>query len=283
MQGPFEALFDGLCTQLTGEEILTGRLVGEHSDFVRLNRGRIRQPGSVTQAEFTLRLVLGSRHAEGTVSLTGQFERDAVEASALLQRLRERLPHLPEDPHLLLSDQVCSTEDVAANLLPDPTDAIDDVLEVAHSGGRNPDLVGIYTAGAMHRGFANSHGQRNWFTSHSYQLDWSLYHQADKAVKTTWSGVSWDRNELGSRMSEAFQKLAVLSRPAHTVPPGRYRVALEPAAVGELMAILVQGGAFSQRAQRTRCAGSLSVVTSSIGTRSPPQPLSSKKSQRGPK
>ena len=40
--------------------------------------------------------------------------------------------------------------------------------------GRDRDLVGIYAAGGIHTGFANAFGQRNWFSSYSFNADWSF-------------------------------------------------------------------------------------------------------------
>ena len=55
--------------------------------------------------------------------------------------------------------------------------------------GRDRDLVGIYAAGGIHTGFANAFGQRNWFSSYSFNADWSFYHAGDKAVKTAYAGL----------------------------------------------------------------------------------------------
>ena len=50
MQQHFMNLADYLTSQLTGAEIATSYLVAEKSDFVRFNQAKVRQPGSVTQA-----------------------------------------------------------------------------------------------------------------------------------------------------------------------------------------------------------------------------------------
>ncbi len=52
------------------------------------------------------------------------------------------------------------------------------------------------------RGFASSLGARHWHAVDAFLLDWSLYHSGDKAVKCAWSGSTWDRAELGRRITD---------------------------------------------------------------------------------
>ena len=108
----------------------------------------------------------------------------------------------------------------------------------------------------MYRGFANSFGQRNWHEATTFNLQWSLYHRADKAVKSALSGFSWDPRTLVARMNEAREQLAHVAMPAKTLPPGKYRAYLTPAAMEEIGAMLCWGG-FSARALATK-QGSLS-------------------------
>ena len=72
---------------------------------------------------------------------------------------------------------------------------IDAVLDAA----RGTDLVGLYAGGPVYRGFANSLGQRNWHEATAFNLQWSLYHRADKAVKSALSGFAWDDGALTAR------------------------------------------------------------------------------------
>ena len=247
MREHFESLSADLFARLRSDEVLLAGLTGEESDFVRLNTGRVRQPGSVQQGELTLDLVLGKRHARGCITLSGQPDEDAARSTRLLDALRDRVPALPEDPHLLYATEVHSTEDVDAAVLPDAADTIDAVLSAAEG----TDLVGIWASGAVHRGFANSLGQRNWFSARSFHLDWSLYAHGDKAVKSSYAGRAWSDSDFGAAMDRARQQLAAVARPARTIDPGSYRVFLAPAALAELVGLLGWGG-FSLKSRRTR-------------------------------
>ena len=255
MRELFDSLIAGLFSSLHADEVLLAGFSGEDSDFVRMNKGRVRQPGSVRQMAVGLDLIVGARHAEGRITLSGQPDEDASRLRALLGELRRRVPILAEDPHLLFNTAVQNTEDVDSAVLPDAADAIDAVL----SSAEGTDLVGIWASGAVHRGFANSLGQRNWFTAHSFHLDWSLYAHGDKAVKSSYAGRSWVQGDFDSAMVRARQQLAAVGRPARTIDPGAYRVFLAPAALSEIVGLLDWGG-FSLKAQRTRHSSLMAAV-----------------------
>ena len=238
------AMLDGLVA--AGETCLAW-FAGETSDFVRMNGGRVRQPGSVTQHYLDIELVRGARHATQRVSLGGHPETDRAQLQTAVSRLREALPDLADDPHLLVATEVRSSRDVRGSPLPPAEEIIDAVLAAADG----QDLVGLYAGGPVYRGFANSRGQRNWHEATSFNLNWSLYHRADKAVKSSLSGFAWDRNALAAKMRDARAELAHITRPAKKLAPGRYRAFLTPAAVEDVVSMLCWGG-FSARALETK-------------------------------
>ncbi len=57
-QAYFFDLADFLSAQLTGQEVYTAWLSGETSDFIRLNHGKVRQPGTVHQYSLSLDLIM---------------------------------------------------------------------------------------------------------------------------------------------------------------------------------------------------------------------------------
>jgi predicted Zn-dependent protease len=101
------------------------------------------------------------------------------------------------------------------------------------------------------RGFASSAGARHWHAVDAFLLDWSLFHSGDKAVKSAWSGSTWDRAELQRRVESAREQLTHLSAPPRTIDPGEYRAYLAPAALDELLWMLNWSGV-SEKAQRTK-------------------------------
>jgi len=247
METYFRDVASLLDRSLVRGEVYTCRLDAEASDFVRLNRGKVRQPGTVTQCYLRLHLIEGSRHGEESLTVSGDLARDREPILVALARLRAALAGLPDDPHLAYSTEVRDTRDVRSGSLPAAEALIDSILDAA-SG---LDLVGVYSGGPVYRGFANSFGQRNWHEVASFNLQWSLYHRADKAVKTAYGGFAWDAEAFAAKMAGARQRLALLAMPARLLEPGRYRAYLTPSAMEEIAGMLCWGG-FSGRALHTR-------------------------------
>jgi predicted Zn-dependent protease len=260
MQEYFYQLADSLTPLLQSGEVYTCTFDAEDSDFVRFNRSAVRQAGTVAQRFLSLTLIHGMRHTSGTVSLSGDLEMDRPRVTLLVSELREQLPYLPEDPHLLYATEVHSSEHQGQNRLPEDSTAIVAAIQEA---GRGRDLVGLYAAGAIHSGFANSFGQRNWFSSYSYNFDWSFYHQGDKAVKCSYAGFVWDPAEFTRKVNAAAEQLAVLSRPPRTIEPGRYRVYLAPDALSDIVGLLGWGG-FSLKEHRTKQTVLLKMVEEGV-------------------
>lgn len=233
--------------QLQGAEVLLSAFAGETSDFVRFNRGLVRQAMTIRQAQLTLTLVVGRRRNAVTLSLAGSLTADRSQVDQALRALRDELPSLPEDPYLLYATEPSTSDRVSAGSLPSAAQAIDDIVTAA----QGTDLVGILASGPMHRGFASSLGAFHWHSVQAFLFDWSLYHQADKAVKSTWSGSRWDRHELAGRIDAARTDLDLMRRPAMTLAPGSYRAYLAPAAMESLLSMFNWGG-ISAKAQRSK-------------------------------
>ena len=247
MQGYFYELADFAWSKLEAGEIATASFQGEDSEFVRFNKSAVRQAGNVVQRELEIELIRDRKHARGSVTLAGGQEADHARVAALIEDLRAMIPFLPDDPHLLYSKEVRSGEKHGDNKLPAGTDAAGTVL--AAGGGK--DLVGLYAGGGVYSGFANSLGQKNWFSTFTFNLDWSLYHHQDKAVKSAYAGFVWDESALERKMAAADEQLAILARPAYSIDPGRYRVFLSPFAVYDILGTLSWGG-FGLKDHRTK-------------------------------
>jgi predicted Zn-dependent protease len=255
MQDYFYSIADRIGPLLQGDEIFTCSFSGEDSQFVRFNRGAVRQAGTVNQRTISLDLIAGRRHAAGTLTLSGDADSDDGRLRHLVGELRELRGQIGEDPHLHYATEVRSSERRRPAALP----AAEQALAAVQRAGSGRDLVGIYAAGGMYAGFANSFGQRNWSSTANFNLDWSFFHDADKAVKESYAGTHWDDAALARKVDGAAEQLAALARPSRSVPPGRYRVFLTPAALWEIMAILAWGG-FGLRAHRTKTTPLIKMI-----------------------
>lgn len=246
MKAHFFELAGRLAQELHGDEILLCELAAERSDFVRFNRARVRQAGSVEQRFFSVRLVRERRQASATLAVGGTSE-DLDTARGALARVREALSRVPEDPWLLISETPTSTfSERRGRLAP-----AEEVTARISRSAKGCDLAGIYAAGAIYRGFANSLGQRNWHEIDSFNLDWSLHLEADKAVKKGYAGFDWDDAAFQAKLESAKEELALLRIPPRTIEPGEYRAYLTPRALEELIGLLTWGG-FSARSRATR-------------------------------
>ena len=241
MRDRFFATADALARALRPNETLLCNLSAERSDFVRFNKARVRQAGSVAQAYLELRLVRERRQALATVMLDGADHQQA------LRSLRDSLDGLPEDPWLLVNEEPRSSESATRGALPAPRDVVDTVLE----NSAQLDFVGIYAGGAQMRGFANSLGQKNWHEVDSFNFDFSLHGEGDRAVKMGYAGFEWAGAAIAEKIRSSGEALSFLHSEPKAIPPGEYRAYLTPRALSEITSLLNWGG-FSARARETR-------------------------------
>jgi len=238
MQDQFFTTADTIAAHIKGDEGFLARFSGEASDFVRFNRSAVRQAGMVEQRYLTLELFRGRRHAAQTLTLTGVRDADASAVKAAVLALRDVLADTAEDPHFLINTAPQSTSRVMPSALAKPEEGVDAVLKA----GAGHDMVGFYAAGPIHRGFANSLGQRNWDTVEAFNIDLSFYLRADKAVKMGHAGTTWQADAFARKADLAKARLEVLARPAKTIAPGGYRVYLAPAAMEDILGMMSWGG-----------------------------------------
>ncbi|RYE95128.1 MAG: TldE/PmbA family protein [Myxococcales bacterium] len=247
METYFDELAGWLPGQAQGGEQVGCWLSAERSDFVRFNRGKVRQAGSVRQQTARLQLTAGRRQASSELSLTGHLDDDRAAIAAELAQLRALVDGLPDDPHILVPEAPSRSRVVRPASLPPAAAMVDDVARAA----AGHDLVGILASGPVFRGFCSSIGHHHWHEVSSVQLDYSLHRSGDQAVKDSLAGFSWQPDQVSERVARSAERLAQLDRAPRQLSPGRYRAFLEPAALAEIVAMLNWGG-FSCKALRTR-------------------------------
>ncbi|MBN0979282.1 TldD/PmbA family protein [Pseudomonas hygromyciniae] len=238
----FKELVEWLKQAITAEEQFHLGYAAESSEFVRLNHAKVRQAGQVQQASLNLKLINDGRHADLGITLAGSPEVDRQRLAEGLQQLRETLPLLPKDPYLLLNHTAWQNRSDKAQALPD----LDQVLAEISQGAQGLDLVGIYAAGPISRGFASSSGAFGWHQANSFNFDFSLFHANGEAVKASYAGDAWDSAAFAQRLQQAREQLEFLGRPLHTLAPGQYRAYLAPAALEEIVDMLTWGGFSAQ-------------------------------------
>ncbi|WP_085621781.1 MULTISPECIES: TldD/PmbA family protein [unclassified Pseudomonas] len=246
MKNAFETLVgDARKALQTGEQFTLG-YSAEHSQFVRFNHAKVRQAGEVSQASAQLRLIRDGRQAEQQLTLSGDAQLDSQRLIAALEQLRQTLPLLAVDPYLRLDESAWHSQSQQEQPLPE----LSEVLALLDHEAGDLDLVGIYAAGPICRGFASSFGAFGWHQANSFNFDWSLFHENGEAVKANYAGQVWSSDDFTARLRQAREQLGFLGRPAITLKPGSYRAYLAPAAMDEIAGMLCWGG-FSAQALAT--------------------------------
>ncbi|MFJ4052446.1 TldD/PmbA family protein [Pseudomonas sp. NPDC089743] len=246
MKQAFETLVGDVRAALHAGEQFTLSYSAEQSQFVRFNHAKVRQAGEVSQASAQLRLIRDGRQAEQQVTLSGDAQLDRQRLADALQQLRQTLPLLAVDPYLRLDESAWHSHSQQAQALPD----LSEVLALLEHEAGDLDLVGIYAAGPICRGFASSFGAFGWHQANSFNFDWSLFHPNGEAVKANYAGQRWSADDFSARLRQAREQLGFLGRPAVTLKPGSYRAFLAPAAMDEIAGMLCWGG-FSAQALAT--------------------------------
>jgi predicted Zn-dependent protease len=234
----FQDLAKIALSQLNPREHLLLEYFAESSQFIRINGARVRQTGTVDDAELTLSLIVESgagelRKGSYAVTLQGTYQ-DRDEVTRALRKLQAEVPQLPHDPFAELPQAYSpSRVEKKGELLP-LEGAVEEILKPVEK----LDLVGIYAAGPCVRAMANSTGLIHWFNTESFQFDYSVYTPDQRTVKSLYAGQSWNREAYLKSVDAAQSKLQYMSRPPRAVKRGSYRVYLEPAAMGELVQMM---------------------------------------------
>jgi len=245
----FKRIQEGALSLVAPGEHLSGYWRGEDSHFARFTQAKVRQSGSVTQRELCLSLSAEGRRANLDVTLSGEQSEDLRRLEEALSRLRAILPALPEDPNLPAPpppEAQDSVSQIGGASQIESAEALSALLSMAS----DLDVVGILMSGTVSRGVFNSESLTRWSERPAHQVDWSVVHSADRAVKCSWAGEAWDLSALEAKMSEARSQLEALGRPAHTIKPGLTRALLSPSAVSELFETLNVWGGWSIQALR---------------------------------
>ncbi len=246
MRDYFENITKELFKNIKSNELLIINFDAEESKFVRLNKGKIRQAGSVKQISMTLSLsTKDKRNLKSYVRLNGSYDRDISTLVKTLNYLRRELPELPKDPYMMFSTSVHSTEISSEK----QSTSDEEILEHILSSASKLDLVGIFSSGSIYTGLANSLGQKNWHDDYSFSFDYSIYNKNNSAIKLNYSSKKWNKDDYDSILNKGIEKLAILSNPEKKITTGEYRVYLEPSALNEIIDMMAWGG-FSYKSNK---------------------------------
>jgi len=238
MEQLFNQLSETLLNNLQNGEDLKLTIGGENSQFVRLSQSKVRQSGLVDDASLSIVLIHDERTCSGSFTLTGNITADEETAMEELNRLRDEVGTLPKDPFVVMPEDTGSSREEYNGSLLNEEEAVS-ALSPAMQG---VDLAGIWASGRIFTGNANSAGQKHWFATDTFSLDYSLITPDERMVKGTFAGSHWDQSEYENNMAKSIAKLRMMEKPGKKIKPGVYRTYIAPAGVADIVGMFSWGG-----------------------------------------
>ncbi len=162
----FNRLFEYLLDEKKPGEEFSFKLNRERSQFTRFNRAKVRQTGVVADGWLELTLMQNQRDGFRVFPVSGNWEVDCQQAYNSLQELRAELPSLPEDTYLVLPSGDEITREVHSGKLLSDEDVAKTILEAV----TELDFTGFYAGGIIGQGYADSSGNKHWFSSDTFAL-----------------------------------------------------------------------------------------------------------------
>lgn len=234
LKAHFHLLSQFLFSHLKSSEELNLNLSAENSTFLRFNNALVRQNTAVDQAALGLTFQSHQRKVTYEMTLTGDPRMDEQSALALLLRARDEAQYLPKDSFLVPMENKGHSDNTHTGRLLSAPEAIEEI----NAAATGCDFAGFYTGGPTIRASVNSKGQKHWFSSESFFLDYSLYTKnvdgENKAVKGVYADTHWDTEKFKVSLQNSKNQLSLLGRKSKVLTPGEYRVYLAPGAVAEL-------------------------------------------------
>ena len=241
----FESIADFMLSELIHDEKISVAFSGEQTYFMRFNKARVRQNGTVEQGFFNITLWKNNRTYRFAFGTKMDIEEDKKEAAHALQTAREEIFLLPEDKYRSIPDAAESSEAVYRGKLLDEACIPDTVLSPA-SG---LDFTGIYAQGMICKGVITSSGAKHWFQTETFGADYSLWLENGRGIKSLYAGTEWNDEEYRHKLLKAKEGLAVLTVPQKKLSPGKYRAFISPDALTDVTAFFSWNG-FGERAMQ---------------------------------
>jgi predicted Zn-dependent protease len=237
-----KTFFENLASEVNGliaqDEIIFGEFQGENSTFCRFNNAKIRQLGTVKQAQLNLRLIQGRKNICTDMTLNFDLKDDLKGIQAALNTMRASLKEMDDDPFLLINTEAQQSSQTQVGQIP----GFEELYGTFEGGAAGTDAVGIYAGGPVVRAMFSSLGHLHWSEQETFSFDWSCYLERDRAVKQSYSGQIFDEQVLEQKWQQIHRNLEVMQRPSREIKPGRYRAYLAPAAMQEVANTLAWGG-----------------------------------------
>ncbi len=220
---------------LSATEDLSLSLSGEAIDYVRFNKALVRQNTNVEQRVLDFTFQSLNRSLNFKISLSGVVDDDMNALRSLIERARQEVKVLQEDPFLVPMKNNGTSREEFSGSPPSGSEVISYICDATS----HVDMAGFFAGGELVRANQNSKGQKHWFAIKNFFFDFSLYtvnkDGENKAVKSVYSGTVWDQNEFKNKIQDCCLQLKIMERPSQNISRGNYRVYLAPGAVSEIL------------------------------------------------
>ena len=234
----FNELNNTLFSLLTKDEVLKNGMWGENSQFIRINNSKIRQTGIVKDLSYSMALISNKKQVSHSLTITGILNTDKSKLESILNKLREDIVQVPEDPFIVYPKSIKSSEEKHnGNLLP-----FEDAIKMLMPAMQGTDLTGLWASGLIYTGVANSLGQTHWFETETFSLDYSLITKDKKMVKDYFAGTHWNQLNYEDYISSSKKKLELMQKESIKIKPGKYKTYIAPAGVSDIIDMFSWGG-----------------------------------------
>ena len=234
----FSKLNNFLFSSISDNEILITNFSGENSQFIRFNNSKVRQTGIVDDLNFSMMLLCNNRKCSISMTLKGNENNDKLLLESYLNKLRDDIKNIPEDPFIVYPILSKSSKEIYDGKLLDFEKAADHLVPIMNG----VDLTGIWASGKIFSGNANSLGLEHWFETETFSLDYSLITPTKKMVKACYAGTHWDQDNYEKYVLDSKNKLELMNKKPINVKPGEYRTYIAPAGVSDLIDMFSWGG-----------------------------------------
>lgn len=249
MTNDFKPHFDAVAGRVLGE-LLPGEraaisYTAERTAFMRFNNGKIRQSGTVEQADVGVKLWKGAKSWTFQLGLSGDRARDDELIAQTLGQARATMPLLPDDPYQAVPEAAESSDArYAGNLLPES-----EIPARVLGPAAGLDFTGLYSQGLVCRAAANSAGARHWFQTETFIVDYSAWLPNGRAVKSSYAGRDWSDADYATRIAATRLSLMNLDKKETALSPGTYRAFITADAFNEVVTFFSWNG-FGERGLR---------------------------------
>ncbi len=241
----FEELSSFVLAELIDDEQISISFSGEESYFMRFNHAKVRQNGTVEQAHLFFEFWKKGRTYSFSTGISFDMEVDKKEIAKVLQDARNSIMLLPEDKY----QSIPNSKDTSETIYKGELLAEDKIPETVLKPAQDLDFTGLYAQGSIYKGVVTSSGAKHWFQTESFILDYSVWLENGRGVKSLYSGTKWSDKEYATKIDNARAGLKVLHTPQKKLKPGKYKSFITADALVELIEFFSWNG-FSERAMQ---------------------------------